>query len=56
MVKKKKELRSYQEYLFKLLKDFEEIKFTHLGWYKNEFANALATSTSMVKKYYGIGV
>jgi len=28
---KKEKLRSYQEYLFKLAGEFEEIEFTHLG-------------------------
>jgi len=42
-------LRPYQEYLSKLVKEFDEIKFTHMGRDKNWFADALATLASMIK-------
>jgi ribonuclease HI len=46
---KEKKLRPYQEYLFKLAGEFEEIEFTHLGREGNQFADALATLASMAK-------
>ncbi|XP_052305620.1 uncharacterized protein LOC127904792 [Populus trichocarpa] len=40
---KEEKLRPYQEYLSTLAKEFEEIRFTHLGREGNHFADALAT-------------
>jgi len=42
----------YQEYLSKLAKEFNEIKFTHIRKYKNQFVDTLATLTFMVKVNY----
>jgi len=39
---KDKKLRRYQEYMSKLAREFEEIKFTHLGREGNHFTNVLA--------------
>ncbi|XP_052301368.1 LOW QUALITY PROTEIN: uncharacterized protein LOC127904008 [Populus trichocarpa] len=44
---KEEKLRSYQEYLSTLAKEFEEIRFTHLGREGNHFADALATLAAM---------
>ena len=44
---KEEKLRPYQEYLSMLAKEFEEIKFTHLGREGNHFADALATLAAM---------
>ena len=44
---KEEKLRPYQEYLSTLPKEFEEIKFTHLGREGNHFADALATLAAM---------
>ena len=44
---KKEKLRSYQEYLSTLAKEFEEIKITHLGREGNHVADALATLAVM---------
>jgi len=49
---KEEKLRPYQEYLSKLAKEFDEIKFTHMGRDKNQFADALATLASMTKIDY----
>jgi hypothetical protein len=46
---KDKKLRPYQEYLSKLAREFEEIKFTHLGREGNHFADALVTLASMAR-------
>jgi len=51
--KKKEKLRSYEEYLSKLAKEFNEIKFTYMGREKNQFLNALVTLASMIKIDYG---
>jgi hypothetical protein len=40
-------LRSYQDYLLTLANKFDEIKFTHIIIYKNQFVDALATLTLM---------
>jgi hypothetical protein len=40
-------LRSYQDYLLTLANKFDEIKFTHMSRYKNQFVDALATLTLM---------
>jgi len=37
----------------KLVKEFNEIKFTYIGRDKNQFANVLATLAFMAKIYYG---
>jgi hypothetical protein len=42
-------MRSYQEYFSELAKEFNEIKFTHIGRDKNQFVDALATLAFMVK-------
>ena len=39
----------YQEYLSKLAKEFDEIKFTHIRKYKNQFVDTLATLTFIAK-------
>jgi ribonuclease HI len=44
---KEEKLRPYQEYLFTLLEEFKEIKFTHLGREGNHYADALATLAAM---------
>jgi hypothetical protein len=46
-------LRPYQEYLSKLAREFEEIKFTHLGREGNHFADALVTLTYMARIDFG---
>jgi hypothetical protein len=46
-------LRPYQEYLSKLAREFEEIKFTHLGREGNHFADALVTLASMARIDFG---
>ena len=45
--KKDKKLRSYQKYLSKLVKEFDEIKFIRMGREKNQFVDALTTLASM---------
>ena len=40
-------LKSYQEYLSTLAKEFKEIRFTHLGREGNHFADDLATLAAM---------
>ena len=44
---KEDKLRPYQEYLSTLAKEFEGIRFTHLGREGNHFADALATLAAM---------
>ncbi|XP_052305631.1 uncharacterized protein LOC112325327 [Populus trichocarpa] len=44
---KEEKLRPYQEYLSTLAKEFEGIRFTHLGREGNHFADALATLAAM---------
>jgi len=44
-----KKLRPYQLYMSKLEKEFDEIKFTHMGKDKNQFADALTTLAFMAK-------
>jgi len=44
---KDEKLRPYQDYLSKLAESLDEIKFTHLGRDKNQFADALAILASM---------
>jgi len=39
----------YQKYLLGLIKEFEEISFTHLSHGKNQFANALTTLAVMTQ-------
>ncbi|XP_057996482.1 uncharacterized protein LOC110636279 [Hevea brasiliensis] len=39
----------YQKYLLELIKEFEEISFTHLSHDKNQFTDALATLTVMTQ-------
>jgi hypothetical protein len=46
-------LRSNQEYLSKLVKEFDEIKFTHMEIDKNQFVDALATLAFMDEIDYG---
>jgi hypothetical protein len=43
---------SYQEYLSKLAKEFDEIKFTHIRKYKNQFVDVVTTLTFMVRVNY----
>jgi len=50
---KDEKLRPYQEYLSKLAKEFEEIKFTHLEKEGNHFADALVTLASMARIDFG---
>ena len=50
---KDKKLRPYQEYLSKLAREFEEIKFTHLGREGNHFADAVVTLASMARIDFG---
>jgi len=40
---KEEKLRPYQEYMSKLIKEFEEIESVHLRREGNQFANILAT-------------
>jgi hypothetical protein len=40
---KEEKLRPYQEYLSKLIEEFEEIEFTHLEREGNHFADVLVT-------------
>jgi hypothetical protein len=53
---KKKKLRCYQQYLFKMAKMFEEIEFTHLGREGNWFADALAILVVMTRIDFGYKV
>jgi len=46
-------LGPYQEYLSKLAREVEEIKFTHLGMEGKHFADALVTLTSMARIDFG---
>jgi ribonuclease HI len=46
---KDEKLRPHQEYISKLTKELDEIKFTHMGRDKNWCADALATLVSMAK-------
>ena len=46
---KNEKLRPYQEYLSKLAREFEEIKFTHLGMEGKHFVDALVTLASMAR-------
>jgi hypothetical protein len=46
---KEEKLRPYQEYLSKLVEEFEEIEFTHLGMEGNHFTDVLATLAFMAK-------
>jgi ribonuclease HI len=48
---KEEKLRPYQEYLSKLVEEFEEM-FTHLEREGNHFAHALATLAFMAKIYF----
>jgi len=50
---KDEKLRSNQEYLSKLVKEFDEIKFTHMEIDKNQFVDALATLAFMDEIDYG---
>ena len=50
---KDKKLRPYQEYLSKLAREFEEIKFTHLGIEGKHFVDALVTLASMARIDFG---
>ncbi|XP_057985312.1 uncharacterized protein LOC131170272 [Hevea brasiliensis] len=43
----------YQKYLLKLIKEFEEISFTHLNRDKNQFVDALATLAVMTQMEEG---
>jgi hypothetical protein len=54
-------MRPYQEYLSKLIEEFDEIKFTHIGRDKNWFAPLnidvkilRLTATQLKKKWMGI--
>jgi len=50
---KDEKLRPNQEYLSKLVKEFDEIKFTHMGRNKNQFVDALTILAFMEKIDYG---
>jgi hypothetical protein len=50
---KDKKFRLYQEYLSKLAREFEEIKFTHLGREGNHFVDTLVTLASMARIDFG---
>jgi len=50
---KDEKLRPYQEYLSKLAREFEEIKFTHLGREGNHFADTLVMLASMARIDFG---
>jgi hypothetical protein len=50
---KDEKLRPYQEYLSKLAREFEEIKFTHLGMEGKHFADALVTLASIARINFG---
>ena len=50
---KEEKLRPYQEYLSKLVGEFEEIEFTHLGREGNQFADVLAILASMASIDFG---
>ena len=39
----------YQEFIKRLIKEFEEITFKHLPWKENYLADALATLATMFK-------
>ena len=39
----------YQEFIKRLIEEFEEITFKHLPWEENYLADALATSAFMFK-------
>jgi len=53
---KEEKLRPYQEYLSKIVEEFEEIEFTHLERKGNHFADALATLAFMAKIDFGYKV
>ena len=46
---KNEKLRPYKEYLSKLVKKFNEIKFAHMGRDKNQFVDTLSTLAFMAK-------
>jgi hypothetical protein len=50
---KDEKLRPYQKYLFKLAREFKEIKFTHLVREGNHFADALVTLAFMARIDFG---
>ncbi|XP_057998677.1 uncharacterized protein LOC131177635 [Hevea brasiliensis] len=50
---KDSKLISYQKYLFELIKEFEEISFTHFTHDKNQFTDALATLAVMTQMEEG---
>ena len=50
---KEEKLRSYQEYLAKLVGEVEEIEFTHLEREGNHFTNALTILASMARIEFG---
>jgi hypothetical protein len=50
---KDEKLRPYQEYLSKLVREFEEIMFTHLGREGNHFVDTLVTLASMARIDFG---
>jgi len=50
---KDEKLRPYQEYMSKLTKELDEIKFIHMGRDKNWCADALATVVSWPKLIVG---
>jgi ribonuclease HI len=49
---KDEKLSPYQEYLSKLVKDFDEIEFTHLERQKNQFTDGLTTLSFMTQINY----
>jgi len=50
---KDEKLRPYQEYLSKLAREFEEIRFTYLGREGNHFVDTLVTLASMARIDFG---
>jgi hypothetical protein len=50
---KDEKLGPYQEYLSKLAREVEEIKFTHLGMEGKHFVDTLVTLTSMARIDFG---
>jgi hypothetical protein len=47
-------MRPYQEYLSKLIKEFDEIKFTHMGRDKNWFAPLNIDVKNSSAYYYSV--
>ena len=52
MTDKNEKFRLYENYMSKLAKEFNEIKFTRMGRDKNQFVDVLANLASMAKIDY----